>query len=102
MVVTMDLSGATSRDLPPPQKINSLSGNNNSKPTGQAATSFACELAELSEIISNDGDKKILEQIVKNIGAGLDMIKAQSLFNRIIDETRILLDKAIPSRPLPS
>ena len=101
MVGGLNFNGVTSRNLLPPQKIDGLPGNYNSKPSGQMGISFRSELAELSKVIPHKGEKKILEQIFNDIRARLNMIKAQSLLDCIVGQAGILADQGIPGGFLP-
>jgi hypothetical protein len=54
------------------------------------------ELPELFVVISQEGNEKLLVEIFNEIGAGLDVVEAKRLLDRMIDEVGILQDKAVP------
>ncbi len=70
-------NGSGRGSLLPSQEINSLTGGDYSEPTGQAAAPVSFELPELFEVIPDKGKKKILEQILNYVAAGLRMIVAK-------------------------
>ena len=80
------------------QIIDGQAGGDHPKPARHRAAPVTTELSKLFAAIAKQRNEKFLSQVRRHIIAPVGVMKRKRFPDRVIDESRILLNKGVPSR----